>query len=202
MKASIGTTLLTSLVNPKIAAREFINEEPFAASIVAFFMAAFSCAVSQLLICRAAAGFTSSAAFVIWIFIVNVMTGIMILVGGLCFLSFFIMLLGGKVRPGGLLWSMALSFSPWMFAAFLGIVAVSIGGALGIAITVPAFTVLFFWAVVILVTMVSVSTGLDLLRSSLAMVMSFAGAVILFWAGLFTGTFAGMNLLMSLLPPA
>lgn len=202
MKASIGTTLLTSLVNPRVAAEEFIYQEPFVASIVAFFIATFSCAVSQLLICRAAADYSSSAAFVIWIFLVNVMIGIMILVGGLCFLSFFVMLLGGKVNPGGLIWSLALSFSPWMFACLVGIVAAAIGGALGVAVTFPAFTILFFWAIIILVTMVSVSTGLDLLKSSLATVMSFAGAVVLFWVGSLTFGFAGLNLFISLLPPA
>jgi hypothetical protein len=31
--------------------------------------------------------------------------------------------------------------------------------------------------------------------------MSFASAIVLFWAGSFTFTFAGMNLLISLLPP-
>lgn len=201
MKASIGTTLLTALVNPRVAAKEFISQEPFVASIMAFFIATFSCAVSQLLICRAAVGFSSSAAFVIWIFLVNVMVGIMIIVGGLCFLSFFVMLLGGKVNPGSLIWSLALSFTPWMFACFIGIVAAAIGGALGIAITFPAFTILFFWAIIILVVMVSVSSELDLLKSSLAAVMSFASAIVLFWAGSFTFTFAGMNLLISLLPP-
>ena len=50
--------------------------------------------------------------------------------------------------------------------------------------------------------MVSVSTGLDLLRSSLATVMSVASAVILFWAGSMTLSFAGLNLLVSMLPPA
>jgi len=202
IKATLGSTLLTSLVDPQMAARCIFKKEPFIPALVVFLMAALSAAAAQLLICRAAAGFQSSPAFVTWIFLVNIMTGAMVVVGGLCFISFFAMLLGGKVNPLGYIWSISLSFSPWMFSVLLGIIAVLIGGASGIAITIPGFTILFFWTFLILVSMLSVASDMDLLRSSLAVVMSFASAVLLFWAGSFTLFFGGMNFLVSISPPA
>ena len=100
MKSTIGATITTTLFSPAVAARRFLDEDPFVASLFTFVMAAFSCAVTQLLVFRAAAGFNSSPGFVVWIFIVNLLSGVTILVGGLCFVSFFVLLLGGKVRPG------------------------------------------------------------------------------------------------------
>ena len=193
--------VLTLLTSPTIVAKKLEKVEPFGVSILLLCLASFSGAVNELLLCRAAVGYKASAAFIAWGFILNLVLAFILILCTLVFLSFFLHLLGVSVSMGRVLWTLPLSFAPWLFSAPLGLIAAAIGGGLGVALTIPGHAFLFFWAFGVLISMLAEVAKTDLLRSLLAVAMSFGMAVLLFWGLSITLFFSGFSFLLALSPP-
>ena len=178
-----------------------MKSEPFVATVIVLCLATGSCAINELLICRAAAGYKASVGFVIWGFMLNMALTFIITVGGIVFLSFFLHILGAQPPVGRLIWVVPLSLAPWMFATPLGLVAASVGGGLGVGLTVPGYVILFFWSLIVLVQMVAEVAKTDVLRALLAVSMSIGAAIVLMWAISMTAFFSGFSFLVALTPP-
>ena len=201
IKVRLGETILSTLTAPSKVARQVRQSEPFIATIVVLCLSTFSSAVNELLICRAAAGYMASAAFVVWAFMLNLALSFLLVIGALVFLSFFLHILGARVYLGRLVWIVPLSLAPWMLATPLGLVATCVGGGLGVALTVPGYVILFFWSLGVLVQMVAEVSETDVLRALLAVAMSLGAAVLLMWGISVTAFFSSFSFLVALTPP-
>ena len=197
----LGETILSALTAPSRVARQISHSEPFIATVVVLCLSTFSCAVNELLVCRAAAGYKASAAFVVWGFMLNLALSFILVIGSLVFLSFFLHILGARIHLSRLIWVVPLSLAPWMFATPLGLFATCIGGGLGIALTVPGYVILFFWNLGVLVQMVAEVSDTDVLRALLAVAMSLGAAVLLLWGVSVTAFFSSFSFLVALTPP-
>jgi len=193
--------ILTALTAPARAGRQLAEGEPFVPCAVVVALATFGGAVNELLVCRAAAGYRAAASFVIWAFMVNLGLVVLATVAGTVLISFFLHLLGARVRVAQLFWVVPLSMAPWMFASSIGLVAAGIGGPLGGALSMPGYLVLVLWHLGVLVALVAQVGQTDVLRSLLAVAMSVGSAMAFCWGASVAVFLSLFNFLIAVKPP-
>jgi hypothetical protein len=113
--------ILLLLFHPQRAARELPRHQPLLRVAFVLLLACLSEVLATLLVVRATTGEGSGVAFLIWTVLVNLgVVGVSLLAASI-FLPFGARMMGGEGRNEDFLWSLGLSYSPWVFWAGLGL---------------------------------------------------------------------------------